>query len=133
MLMTAMSAVITWLTLGHATPNTHPRFQLIGCCYVTVLFMDWFENMELSAYGVLSLPNFPCFCVSCEFDPSLQHPPAGWFTINCFTQLFRIKAVWLVLSFQQSPNVHPRLPNYSDVKNPGVLKKTPYSFSLCTF
>lgn len=66
--------------------------------------------MELSGYGVLSLPNFPCFCVSCEFGPSLQHPPAGWFTINRFTQLLRIKAVWLVLSSQQSPNSHSPTP-----------------------
>lgn len=74
--------------------------------------------------GYSSLPNFPCFCVSCEFGPSLQHPPAGWFTINRFTELLRIKAVWLVLSSQQSPNSHsPTPPNYSDVKNPGVLKK----------
>lgn len=52
--------------------------------------MDWFENLELSGYA---LPNFPCFCVSSDFGPSLQHLPAGWFTINCFTQLLRIKAV----------------------------------------
>lgn len=109
-MLTAMSAVIMKADPWAYDPQHPPPFLANWLLLCDSLFMDQFENMELSGYGVLSLPNFPCFCVSCEFGPSLQHPSAGWFTINRFTQLLRIKAVWLVLSSQQSPNSHSPTP-----------------------